>query len=99
MRLAVDHPTLDLCGAADSVYNTAKFGQQAVAGVLYDTTSVFFDLRIDQLFKMRFEALMSALLVHAHQPRVARNVGGEDRGEAACRGHVRAGPLSKGMVS
>ena len=46
------------------------------------------DLRIDQLAEMRFEAFVGSLLILAHQPRVARHIGGEDRGETA--GHARA---------
>jgi hypothetical protein len=33
------------------------------------------------------EALVRTLLIRTHQPRVARDVGSEDSGEAAERGH------------
>jgi hypothetical protein len=39
------------------------------------------DLRVDELAAMRLEALVGAFLVSPHQPRIARYIGGEDRGE------------------
>jgi hypothetical protein len=44
---------------------------------------VFFDLRVDQLATMRLEAIERAFLVGPHQPRIARHIGGENRGETA----------------
>jgi len=41
------------------------------------------DLRIDQLLEMRLEPLVGALLVLAHQARVARHIGGENGGQPA----------------
>jgi len=40
------------------------------------------DLRIDELTTQRLEAFERAFLVRPHQPRIARHIGGEDRGEA-----------------
>jgi hypothetical protein len=37
---------------------------------------------------MRFEALVRAFLVNSHQARVARHIGGEDRGETARLAHA-----------
>jgi hypothetical protein len=48
------------------------------------------DLRIDQLPAMRLQAFVRAFLIHPHQARIARHIGGEDRGETAGggrRGH------------
>jgi hypothetical protein len=50
------------------------------------------DLRIDQLPQMRPEALVRALLIRSHQPRVARHIGGEDRGKTSGRGHGSGQP-------
>ena len=47
--------------------------------------------RIDQLPEMRFEAFVRAFLIHAHQPRVTRHIGGEDRSETADRRHFWPG--------
>jgi hypothetical protein len=41
------------------------------------------DLRIEQLGPNSLEALESTTLVRPNQPRVARHIGGEDRGETA----------------
>ena len=41
------------------------------------------DLRIEELAAQRFEAFERALLIRPHQPRIARDIGGEDRGETA----------------
>ena len=80
LRLAVDHPSLDLGGAAHRVDDALKFHQQAVAGVLYRAAPVLPDLRLNQLPVMRPEALVRAFLVRPHQTRVARHIGGKDRG-------------------
>ena len=45
------------------------------------------DLRVDELAAMRLEAFVRAFLVRAHQARIARHIGGEDRGETADSGH------------
>jgi hypothetical protein len=45
------------------------------------------DLRLNQLAEMRLEPLVRALLIRPHEARVPRHIGGEDRGEAADRGH------------
>src|SRR5262249_39430167 len=91
-RLAIDHPSLYLSGAAYCVNHTRKFRHKAVAGVLYNTASVLLDFRIKQPLAMRFEASMRAFLVPAHQTRIARHIGGEDRGETAGRGHGCGSP-------
>jgi len=46
------------------------------------------DLRIGELAAQRLEALVCVLLVHPHQPRIPRHIGGEDRSEAAGLAHV-----------
>jgi hypothetical protein len=46
---------------------------------------------------MRLQALERAFLVRAHQPRIARHIGGEDRGKTAGRG--RGSPSSGGANS
>jgi hypothetical protein len=85
--LAVDHRPLQLGGAAHRVDDAREFGQKPVAGGLYDAAGVLADLRVDELAAPRFQALVRALLVPAHQPRIARHISGEDRGETADSGH------------
>jgi hypothetical protein len=86
LRLAVDHPALDLGGATHRVNDACELRQQAVAGVLDDVPPVLLDFRIDQLPEMRLEAFVRALLVGTHQPGISRHIESEDRGEAAGRG-------------
>jgi hypothetical protein len=81
--LAVDHSALHLGSAAHRVDDTGEFREQAVAGVLDDVAPVLLDLRIDQLPEVRLEAFVRTLLVRPHQTRIARHIGGEDRGETA----------------
>jgi len=45
------------------------------------------DLRLDKLAAMCLQAFVRPLLVGSHQPRIARHISGEDRGEAAGRDH------------
>jgi hypothetical protein len=77
--------------ATNRVHNARKFGQQAIAGILDDPAPVFRDLRIDQLPEVSLQPLMGPLLIGPHQARAPCHVGGEDRGEAADRGHFSPG--------
>jgi hypothetical protein len=40
---------------------------------------------------MRFEAFVRSFLIRAHQARVSRHIGGEDRGQTTDRGHFSPG--------
>jgi hypothetical protein len=55
------------------------------------TSAVVPDLRIDQLPELRLEPLVRPLLIRPHQARITGHVGGEDRSEAADRGHGLSG--------
>jgi hypothetical protein len=83
IAIAVDHCPLDFDGAAHGIDYALEFHQHAVAGGLDDAAAVLRDLRIDELAAMRFEAFERAFFVGSHQPRVARHIGGEDRGKTA----------------
>jgi hypothetical protein len=87
------HPPLKLDPAPHGVDDAGKFREQAVAGVLHDPPAVLGDLRMDQFLEVPSEPPVGSLLISAHQARVAGHVGGEDRGEAADRGHFS--PRSK----
>jgi hypothetical protein len=90
-RIALGHPPLHLDRAAHGIHDTRKFCQKAVAGILHDPAPVLGDFRPDQLPKVRPQPFVRPLLIRAHQPRVARHIGGEDRGEAADRRHFLPG--------
>ena len=49
------------------------------------------NLRIEELAAQRCEVFERAFLVRPHQPRIARHIGGEDRGKTAGRGHYSSG--------
>jgi hypothetical protein len=81
--ISVDHRPLDLDRAADCIDDARKFHQHPVAGGFDDAAAMLADLRIDELAAMRPKALERALLVRSHQPRIARDIGGEDRRKPA----------------
>jgi len=56
---------------------------------------MFGDFRIDEFAAQRFEAFERAFLVRPHQPRIPRDIGGEDRGETAGLAHVVASPAAR----
>jgi hypothetical protein len=84
---------MHLGGAADGVNDAREFQQHPVAGRLDDAAGMLADLRVDELAAMRLEALVRAFLVHAHQARIARHIGGQDRGETADSGHFSPGAI------
>ena len=53
------------------------------------------DLRVDERAAMRVEPRERPLLVRPDQARIAGDIGGEDRGEAAGRGHRSGSPLGR----
>jgi len=67
--------------AAHRIDDAGKFDQQAVAGGLDDAAPVLGDFWIDQFTPQRCEAFERAFLVRPHQPRITRDIGGEDCGE------------------
>jgi hypothetical protein len=91
LGLAVGHAALDFHSAPDGIHHALEVRQEAVAGVLDHAATMLGDLRFDQLLKVRFQPLVRPLLVRPHEARIARHVGGEDRGETADRGHGSPG--------
>jgi hypothetical protein len=51
--LAIDHPALQLGGAADRVDDAREFRQHPIAGRRDDAPGMFADLRVDELAAMR----------------------------------------------
>jgi hypothetical protein len=90
--IPVDHRPLDLDRAADRIDHAREFDERPVASQLDDTAPLLLDLRVDQFPAMRLEAFERAFLVRSHQPRVARHIGGQDRGETAFDGLLHGLP-------
>jgi peptide/nickel transport system substrate-binding protein len=67
-----------------------KLRQEPVTGVLHYPAAVLGDFRLDQLPEVRHQPFVRPLFICPHQARVPRHVGGENRGEAADRGHFLA---------
>src|SRR5580700_7055637 len=81
------HRLLHLDRAAHRIDDATKLHQQAVAGGLDDAAAVLGDLRVEELMAQRLEAFVRAFFVGPHQPRIPRDIGGEDRSEAASLAH------------
>jgi hypothetical protein len=81
--VAFGHLPLHRHCAAHRVDDAGKFHQHAVAGGLHDAAAMASDPRIDQLVAQSLEPLEGRLLIGAHQARISRHIGGEDRGQAA----------------
>jgi hypothetical protein len=94
---AINDRPLQLSGTADRVDDARELYQYPVARPLDDAAGMLADLRVDELAAMRLEALVRSFLVRAHQTRVARHIGGEDRGKTAGRGHGCGGPPCSGL--
>ena len=92
LRIAIDHSTLDLGGAAHRVDHAREFREQAVASALYGPAPMLPDLGINQLPEMRLEAFARPFLVRPHQARVPRHIEGEDSSKATGRGHGCGSP-------
>jgi hypothetical protein len=88
VALAIEHAALHLGGAAHRIHYARELSEQPVASRLHNAAAMLADFWIDQLAPMRLEALKGALLVRAHQTRIARHVGGENSGKAPGGGHI-----------
>ena len=74
---------LDLDRALHRVHHAGELDQHAVAHQLHQTTLIFGEQRLDHLAAPLSEHRKRSGLVLAHEPAVADDVGGENRGEAA----------------
>ena len=80
-RIPQGHLALNLDRAAHRVDDAGKLYEQAVTGGLDDAPAMLLDLGIAQLSSDRLQRRERAFLVLAHQPRIARNIGRQDRRE------------------
>src|SRR5262249_32820464 len=82
-HIALGHPPLHVNRAANRIDDTGKLEQQAVASGRGDAATVLGDLRVDQLSPVGLERGQRAALVAAHEAGIARDIGGDYRGESA----------------
>ena len=71
-------PALQVDGATDGVDDAGEFGQQAVTRGLHQAATVFGEAGEEQVSLKGFQAPQRAFLIGAHQPAVARDIGGEN---------------------
>ena len=81
--VALDHRPLDFNGAVHGVYDAAELDDAAVAGALDDAPMVDRDGRIDQVASERPQPRQNPVLVGSGKPRIADDVGHQDRRDFA----------------
>ena len=79
--VALDHRPLDFNGAVHRVDDTPELDNCAIAGALDDAAVVHGDGRIDQVAAERPQPRQNPVLVGSGKPRIADDVGHQDRGE------------------
>src|SRR5205823_9248039 len=75
------HFPLDRDGAAYGIDNAVELDQQPVSHRAHDATPVLGDLWIDEILAHRSERRQGALLVDAHQPGIADDIGAQNDGK------------------
>ena len=91
------HLPLHFDSAAHRVDDAGKLRKIAVASVFHDPAVVLGYFRLDQLLEMRRQAFVRAFLVHSHQARIPRHIGGENCGETAGCCHPRGTLFFRGF--
>ena len=81
LSVALDHRSLDFNGAIHCVDHTAELDDAAVARALDDAAVVHGDGRIDQVASERPEPRQNPIFVGPGKPRIADDVGHQDRRE------------------
>ena len=90
--IAFGHAALPFGSTTQPIDDAPEFNEKSVAGRFDDAPVMLGDLRIDYLGADRPQPVEGSFLVRPHQPRIARDIGGQDRGEAAGRGHASGTP-------
>ena len=80
-RVALDHAILHLDGAADRVDHAAELDDVAVASALDDAAVMRGDGGIDEIATEAPQTREGPILVRPRKPRVADDVGDQDRGQ------------------
>src|SRR6516164_627671 len=87
----VDPVAEDVASVADDVSEVdadAELDQPPVAGGFDNSTAMLLDLWVAELAAHRLQRGERPLLVLPHQPRIARDIGGQDRGKTAGLAHI-----------
>ena len=92
LSVALDHRPLDFNGAVHCVDDAAELDNCAVAGALDDAPVVDRDGRIDQVASERPQPRQNPVLVGSGKPRIADDVGHQDRGEFSGLAHGATPP-------
>src|ERR1700730_5251042 len=79
LGVAQGHLALCVDRAAYRVDDTGEFDQEAIAGNSDNTTAVLLDHRIDNLAAQHPQPFERTLLIHTHQPRIAHDIGRQNR--------------------
>ena len=90
--VALDHRSLDFNGAVHRVDDTPELDDAAVAGALDDAAMVHGDGRIEQVASERPQPRQNPVLVGSGKPRIADNVGHQDRGQFSGLAHGATPP-------
>ena len=85
--VALDHRPLDFNGAVHCVDDAPELDNCAVAGALDDAAVVHGDGRIDQVASQRPQPRQNPVLVGSGKPRIADDVGHQDRRELSSLAH------------
>ena len=90
--VALDHRPLDFNGAVHCVDDTPELDNCAIAGALDDPAVVHGDGRIDQVASERPQPRQNPVLVGSGKPRIADDVGHQDRGQFSGLAHGATPP-------
>jgi hypothetical protein len=85
--VALDHRPLDFNGAVHRVDDTPELDNASVAGALNDPAMMDRDGRVDQVAAQRPEPRQNPVLVGSGKPRIADDVGHQDRRELSSLAH------------
>jgi hypothetical protein len=85
--------------AAHRVHHAAKLNDAAVPGALDHTSVMHCDCRVDQVAPKGAEPSEDTILVRAREPRVADDVGHQDRGEFPGLAHGAIAVTGKSPVA
>ena len=85
--VALDHRSLDFNGAVHRIDDTPELDDAAIAGALDDAAVVDRDGRIDQVASERPQPRQDAIFVGSGKPRIADDVGHQDRRELSSLAH------------